>query len=797
MLRSFIKIAWRNVLKNRLYSVVNVTGLAVGLASFIVILVYLNYELSYDKWDTSLKRVYKISMQEDKDILRTTPAPLADLLLQKYPAAEAATSCMPAGNYEVLMSAGDKKIYQPGLVTTDSLFFKVFPYKLRQGNIATALNQPNAIVLSDEVNRKLFGNTNSIGKTVKLYNAVDCVVTGIMQAPDGPSHLDVQMVMRDPYGHQNKDFWQNYSYQTYIKLKQPVATAKVEEVINRIYYDAQLKKGSTTLEEYRKAGNQTALFADEVANLHNFPKHGESNFKTTIVLLILAVFLLIAGAINFSNLSVAKAITRAREVGIRKVLGSRKGHIIVQSLFEIAIQCFISLVLAILLVNIMLPYFSSSFNVPLSLLNTGNIVSICLQIAGSLLAIVVVAGLYPALFLSNFQTADVLKGKFARGNKGVFFRNGLLVVQLTLSALFITGIIVINRQMSFMQHKDLGFNPSQVIRITATQQNREGKFPLVQNTLLSIPGVEYVSKSTTVPGDESVDTSTNEYKFAGNKYRFNGVKVGVDYFRVMNVKLLQGRFFENNHPEDLDNTAIINESALKELGVADATGQRLIFPYCDSIPYTIVGIVKDFNVQGMQSHVVPTVYSISNAHCGYRSGGAILVKINTKNVKQTLSGIEAAWKKLEPDFPIRYSFLDENFQKLFSDYERLGKVIFFFSIISILIAVTGLFALTSFLAQQRVKEIGVRKVLGASVSGITALLSKDFIKLVIAAIIIATPVAWWALSKWLNEFAYRINLTWWMFALAGVLMVCITLITVCSQAIKAAMANPVESLRTE
>lgn len=796
MIKNYLKIAWRNVVKNRMYSVVNITGLAIGLASFIVILVYLNYELSYDKWDASLQRVYKVSMQQDKDILETTPAPLADLLAQSYPNVEAATSIQPDGDFQMLLTAGEKKIYQTGVVTVDSFFLKVFPYKLVRGNAATALNLPNAVILSEEVSAKLFGNADPMGKTIKIYNSIEGVVTGIMKAPAGPSSLDAQMLMRDPYQKQNH-FWQNYSFQTYIKLKQVAAEAKLESDINNVYYDAQLKKDNKTLAEYRKAGNQTALFTDAIQNLHNFPKHGESHFKITIVLLVLAVFLLIAGAINFSNLSVARAITRAKEVGIRKVLGSKRGHIIMQALFEITIQCFISLLLAIVFVNITLPYFSNGFNVPLSFFNNENTVSICLQVTGSLLIIILVSGLYPALFLSNFQTAAVLKGKYTRGAKGVFFRNSLLVVQLTLSALFITGIIVVNRQMSFMQNKDLGFSPSQVIRIEATQQSREQKFPVVQNALLSVAGVEYVSKSTSVPGSKYLDTSTNDFKYAGNSYRLNSVKVSVDYFRTMNIKLVQGRFFENNHPEDLDNTAIINESAFKQLGVANAAGNSITFPYCDTLPYTIVGVVKDFNIQGMESHVVPTIYSISNAHCGYRSGGAILVKIKTGNVQQTLAGITAAWKKIEPDFPIRYSFLDQDFQKLFAEYIRLGKVVLFFSVISILIAVTGLFALTSFLAQQRVKEIGVRKVLGASVSGITALLSKDFIKLVIVAIVIAMPIAWWALSKWLNDFAYRINLDWWMFAMAGVITVVITLITVCVQAIKAAMANPVESLRTE
>ncbi|MES2426024.1 MAG: ABC transporter permease [Bacteroidota bacterium] len=797
MLKNYIKIAWRNVVKNSLQSSINIVGLAIGLASFIVILVYFNYELSYDKWDSSLKKVYKVSFQQKEDILETTPTPLAALLAQTHPNIEAATALQPSNDYSYLLSVGDKKIYQDGIVTLeDSSFFKVFPYQLAVGDIHTALNAPNAVILSEEVSNKLFGKANPVGKTIKIFNDQIGLVTGVLKTPSGPSHMSVKILIRDIHAKTN-NFWENYSFLTYIKLKQPVNNQKLDESLNQVYYMGWLKRNNKSFAQTKRSDLKTLLFTDQVESLHNFPRHGESRFKITLTLLVLAVFLLIASAINFSNLSVVRAITRAKEVGIRKVLGSGRSSIIIQSLFEITIQCLLSLLLAFLFVSLALPYFSNSFNVPLSFLNNEHTVSISLQIVASLLAIILIAGLYPAFFLSNFQTADVLRGNYSTGEKGVFFRNSLLVVQLTLSALFITGIIIINRQMSFMQNKDLGFNASQVVRIEALQDTRESKFATVQNTLLAIPGVEYVSKSTSVAGGINIDTTTSEYKFAGNTYRLNGVKISADYFNTMGIKLLDGRFFESNRPEDQDNTAIINETAFKKLGGKPAVGQTITFPYCDSIPYRIVGVVKDFNVQGMENRVVPTIYSISNAHCGYRSGGAILVKINTDHVKQSLAGIQATWKKIEPDYPIRYSFLDQDFKKLYIAYDRLNTVVTFFSIISILIAVSGLFALTSFLAQLRVKEIGVRKVLGASVVNITALLSKDFVKLTILSIVIAVPIAFWALSKWLNDFAYRINLHWWMFALAGLIIVIVTLITVGLQSMRSAMANPAKSLRSE
>ncbi|HVU56427.1 MAG TPA: ABC transporter permease [Puia sp.] len=783
MLKNYIKTALRNFQRHRLHAFINIGGLALGMASFIVILIYLNYELSYDKWDASLKRVYKISMRQDRDLLANTPAPLASFLLEKYPGVEAATAFVQSGDYEALLSSGEKSIYQKGLVETDSSFFKVFPYKLVLGNAATALDPPNAIVISEEVGRKLFGNNDPIGKPIKLYNVLTAVVTGVFRQPPGPSHLTVHLLMRSPSEKSNK-FWENYSYQTYVKLRQPVSVAKLGEGMSRIFSEA------------RKAP-ATGLFADAVEDIHNFPQHGESHFTITVVLLVLAVFILIAGAINFSNLSLARAMTRAKEVGIRKVLGSGKKHIVLQSLLEISLQCLISLALALLLVNRTLPYFSSHFNLPAGFFKGQNALLLGAQLGACLLLIILISGMYPALFLSGFRTAEVLKGKYTRGKGGLFFRNSLLIVQLSLSALFITGIIVVNRQVSYMQNEYLGFEPAKVVRIEATQKTRDRDFEQVRQSLLSVPGVEYVAKSTSVPGSSFLDTSTNTFKYEGGQYRLNSVKVGTDYFNVMDIQLMKGRFFSDRHPEDADHSAIINETALKKLGIADPTGRYIYFPYCDTFPYTIVGVVKDFHIQGLQHAIEPTIYTISNAHCEFRSGGSVLVKVKTDHVQQTLAGIQAVWKKQEPDFPIRYAFLDQDFQRLLTEYIRLQRIIFFFSIVSLVITGIGLFALTSFLCRQRVKEIGVRKVLGASVAGVAMLLSRDFLKILIISVAIALPLAGWALSRWLESFAYRVSLSWWMFALAGLITMGVTLLTVCVQAVRSASANPVKSLRTE
>lgn len=796
MFKVYLKTAWRNISKSKVYGVINILGLSVGLSSFIILLLYLNYELSYDKWGPGLKKTYKVSLRSGADILPQTPAPLASFLVQHYPDTEAGTSFQPAGDIEILLAANDKKIYQKGMVMVDSSFLKVFPYQLVKGDITTALNQPNAVILSEELSHKLFGDADPMGKPLKAYNSIDGVITGIMREPKGPSHLTAKILMRDPYEKQNK-FWENYSYQTYIKLKHPAFGAEMEGIINRIYYNERLKRDNKPFEVYKKEGQQTVLFTDAVPNIHNFPKYGSSNFTTVSVLLGLAVLLLLAGAINFSNLDIAKSVGRAKEVGVRKVLGSSRRQLILQFMSETALQCMISLCIAVLVVYVALPYINMSFNITLSFWQQDNSMSIVVQITLCLLLVILLSGLYPSLFLSRFNTTKVLKGDYSSGKKGMIFRNSLIVGQFMISAFFIVAALVISSQMHYMQHKDKGFSDTQVMRIEATQKTRETGFSAVENALLSIPGVSHVAKTTKVPGDAYLDTSTYNFKYAGKEYRMASVKISAGYFKTLQVALVQGRFFTGDYTDQNTRTAIINETAAEKLHVTNPIGKTISFPNCDSIPIQIIGVVKDFNVRGFESAVQPIMYTIGNKACMYQSGGAILVKLTSSHMQHSIAAIEQTWKSIEPDFPIRYSFLDSNFQQLYVSYLRLQKIITFFAVVAVLISAMGLFALTAFFTKRRTKEIGIRKVLGATAIHLATLLSKEFIYLVLLSILVITPVTWWSMHQWLQTFAYRINLSWWLFALAGLVTVTIALITISFQTFKAAIANPVKSLRTE
>jgi putative ABC transport system permease protein len=796
MLKNYFKIAIRNINKNGMYSVINIAGLAAGLASFILILLYLNFELSYDKWHPSLKKVYKLSFKNGEDISPNTQAPLGSFLSNNYHNTAATTTIQAYSDFETLLTAGEKSLYQKGIIMADTGFFKVFPYKLLQGDAATALNSPNAIVLSEDLSHKLFGATNPMGKTVKLFQMLEGTVTGILQKPAEPSGLMTELIMNEPR-YPNNMHWENFSYDTYIKTRTPIAQVKLENDINTLYFNEHIKKDSASYEDYKKSGTKISYFTDRVSDLHNFPKYGSSNMKTIGVLLLLAVLLLLSGSINFSNLSIAASVRRAKEVGVRKVLGSSMAQLRVQFLIEVAVQCVVSLALAAFIVWMCLPWFRQQFNIEFSFINAANSKTIIWQIAACLLLVILLSGIYPSFFLSKFNTNKVLKGEYSQGNKGRNFRNALIVVQFVLSSFFVLVTFIINRQMNYMQNIDKGFSASQVMRIDASQKTRDDDFGLTKNTLLSLAAVESVSKTTTVPGDKYTDTSTVAFKMDGKEYRMASVKVNSDYFKTLSIGLVSGRNFLEGSVDENTRTAIINQSAAKLLNVKDPIGKFITYPYCDTVPMQIAGIVKDFNVQDFTNRITPVVYTIGNKACMFQSGGALLVKLKPGNPQQTIAGIEEAWKKLEPGFPLRYSFLDDNFQKLFDSYIRVQRIISFFTFIALLISVIGLFALTALLTGQRSKEIGIRKILGASAFNISTLLGKDFLKLVAISTIIAIPLGWWAASKWLDGFAYRTNISWIVFALAIVIIFIIALATISIQVIRVALANPVKSLRTE
>lgn len=795
MFRNYCKTAFRSLLKNRFTSFVNIGGLAISLASFLIILLYLNYELSYDQWDSSLQRVYRISKHSESNFANNqAPAPLAPLLQEHMSEIVAYTRIQPSGNYEALMSYGDKKIFQKDVVMADSGFLQVFPYRLLAGNAATAFLQPGSALITEELSHKLFGKSNPIGKVIMMYNEVPFTVTGIIAIPETPAHFKASAIMRNP---RMFNGWGNMSYVSYVRLGKDMTVADLEDKVNHTFYDFHEKTGAQSYAEYLKAGHKPSLLIDAVKNIHNFPRFGKSSFKTTMILFVLAGLLLLSGALNSSNLSLVRTLQRSREVGVRKVMGSSRSQVLAQFLTEVSLQCLLGLMLAAILCMLTLPVFNKTFGLSLSFFRQMQSFDMLWQCGVALIAIVLISGLYPAVMFARQSAVSVLKGNFSMGVTGRRFSHSLIVVQFAVSVFFIVSVLVMAHQMNFMKHRDIGFNPNQVVQIEAMQSTREENFARTRTRLLLIPGVQNVSKTTAVPGNEHVDTSSTTFTYGGEPKMLTSVRVSSDYFLTLGMQVLLGRMFSDAHPEDQDNTAVINESAAKALGVKDPIGSRISYAECDSVPYEIVGVVKDFQVQGFDSYVRPTLYSISNAHCSYQSGGALMVKVNTANLDKTLADIQKLWGTVEPGIPLRYSFLDDNFQQLFSGYNRVRYIIYVFTVISIFISVMGLLALTIYITEQRTKEIGIRKVLGASMGSIVALLSKDFLILVILSIVVATPVAWYLLERWLRDFAYHVQVSWLLFALAAIGALLIAFATVGLQALRAGSANPVESLRAD
>lgn len=793
MIKHNFKIAWRSIWNAKSYSLINLAGLSAGLASFIIVLLYLNYELSYDSWSPELEKVYRVGMETKGDIQYNTPAPLASFLSDKDPRITTSTSLQESGDYEGLISTEEKSIYQDGLVIADSNFLKVFPIKLVQGDPKKVFNSPNSVIISEGLSKTLFGNADPIGKKIKIYNFFEPTVTGVMSKPETPSHLKANLVALNPYEKGN-DSWQNFSFTTYIKLNNQSSEELITHRINKAYFNEILKKDSQSFEEYKRSSTKTSLFIDAVPDIHNFPKYDSSNIKTVAVLFILAILLLLIGAINFSNLSVAKSLGKTKEIGVRKVLGSGKWNLFWQFMAEAVLQCVISLFLALSIVYLSLPYINSMFNLELTI---GSNFQFLIQIGACLLLIILVAGLFPSILLSRFKLLKVLNGNISKGNKGLVLRNVLIGFQFIVTSFFIIAIVVINKQLNFIKERDKGFSEEQLVRIETSQQTRDSDFDLVRAQLLEIPGVKNVSKTTLVPGDKYADSSTVNFKFKAENYRMNSVKISDGYFETLQTSLIAGRDFMANGPDQHTQSAIINETAAAVLNIENLLGELIFFPGCDDKPVQIVGIVKDFNVLGYENKIQPAVFTIGNEACMFQSGGAILAKLDTKNFKMSIDKIENLWKQIEPGKPIRYSFLDDNFQQLFSSYYRLKKVISFFGIIAILISIMGLFALTTFMLKQRIKEIGIRKVLGAKIPNIVALINKDFLMLVGLASLISIPIGWYVMDQWLENFAYKTELDWWIFALSSALVLLISFLTVSLKTIKTAMNNPVKSLRTE
>jgi putative ABC transport system permease protein len=807
MLRNYIKIAWRNLLRNKAFSAINIVGLALGLATCLLISLFVLDELSYDRFnkkaDQIVRVVFRGTMNGGQINEASVMPPTAQALKASFPEVLDATrirwSWAPTFTYR------EKNFKEQAVAFVDSNFFNVFTLPLLQGDPKTALLRPNTAVITQAIAHKYFGNDNPIGKVLTVKGEpTTFTITGLIDKIPTNSHFHFDFLLSMAGVADSKSTsWMSSGYYTYLLLPENYDYKQLEAKLPQVvlkHMGPQIQQAfGMSMTQFRQKGNDVGFLLQPLTDIHlrsNLTGEIEANGDIQYVYIFgaVAIFMLLIACINFMNLSTAGASKRAKEVGIRKVMGSLKQTLVSQFLIESILLTGLSMVLAFGFIYLALPAFNTLSGKELSFSGS--------QIPGLILALVafgvlvgVLAGSYPAFFLSSFKPVTVLKGGMASVRRaGIGLRSGLVVFQFFISILLTIGTTVVYQQLNYIQHKKLGYDRDQVLVVH--QAWRLGKHEdVLRNQLVQDSRVVNASISPYLPAGPS--DSNNFIVYADNKEeqltKTLCYNVDYRYLSTMGMQLIAGRNFSPEFGTD-SSGVLINETAAKALGWGqNALGHTLTRPNNDGTKstYRVLGIVKDFHFKSMHERITPLLMTLGNG------GGYLIIKTRPQSVAGLIDDLKKQWAPLVPDEPFTYSFLDESFNKTYLAEEKTGQILGLFAGLTIFVACLGLFGLATFMAEQRTKEIGVRKVLGASVPSIVGLLSQDFLKLVVIAILLASPVAWYAMSTWLQAFAYKIDIQWWIFLLAGLLAIGIALLTVSFQSIKAALMNPVRSLRAE
>ena len=818
MIRTYFKIAWNNLRKNKVFSFINIFGLAAGLACCMLITLYIRNEISYDKYHKHAADIYQLGtnfIREGKETkMSGTPAPVAQAMQFEYPEIEQTTRLLALFNEDKTLlqynekNAAPQSFYETKGYIADSSFFRVFTYDFLEGNPATALNEPRTVVLSEEIARKIFGNQPALNKLLHISSGTngdyDFMVTGVFRPVSKPSHIDARFFLSFKGGEIEQlanrmatNFANNNMFFTYLQLKPGTDVAALQAKFPA-FIDKYAGKDLKAQGFYKKQ------FLTKLTDIHLYSGMNQNvtppgSVTYLYILTSIALFTLLIACINFMNLSTARSSKRSAEVGIRKVLGAEKSALVRQFLGESVFMSLIAFVFAFALVWFLLPAFNKLAGKELSLSFSQNTITIAAFLVLSVIT-GIVAGIYPAFYLSSFRPVKVLKGRFSNSLAAVSLRKGLVVFQFVISVALIISSVVIASQMRYLRSADLGFDKDQQVVIPLRSATAKQMYPSLKNELAKLPGVTNVGASLFNPGvfnpSDNLLYKEGQTMNDAKRTRMNWVDAG--YLQTLNIKPVAGRLFSEAFPADTSFRMVLNETAIRDIGfpsAQDAVGKKVYFDYQgQQYGFDIVGVVKDFHFEDLHLPITPYGYQLNSNLDNFNY---MLVHTRSADMKALLSSIGAGWHRLNPNEPFEYNFLDEEFQKNYQAEDRLAGIVGYFTMIAILICCLGLFGLAAFSAEQRVKEIGVRKVLGASVSGIVGLLSKDFLKLVFVAIVIASPLAWYIMNKWLQDFAYRVDISWWVFVVAGIGAVLIAFITIGFQAIRAATVNPVKSLRTE
>jgi putative ABC transport system permease protein len=808
MFGHYFKTALRSLVKHKSFSIINIAGLTLGLSATMLIALFVRDERQYDRFIPGGENVYRIynevSRPQETGKVAVTPPMYATAIQQTFPAVESVTRVLVTGEYKALVEVGNRQLYEQNGRYADTGFFHVFPIPFINGSPATALNDASSIVLSQEMALRYFGNENPVGKKM-LIEKKPVQVTGVF-FKDPKFHLQfdyLRPIAALDIPQDRMQLWQWQQFYTYIRLRKGADIRPVQTQFTRIVKErAQPRtkpQGYTYLPFFQPLYDIHLHSADFKFEL---PQRG--NITYVRALLIIAVFILVIACFNFINLSTALSAHRAKEVGVRKTIGAGKGQLISQFLGETLLLALFSTFLAVILTGLFLPALNHFTNKEIAFSALASPMAVILLV---LLAVVVglLAGSYPAMVLSAFDPAKVLKaGALAGGARGrrPWLRHSLVIVQFTLSILLILSAMIVYRQVDYLHHKDLGFSKEQILFFPIRGQNIYNNQEAFKTGLMQLPGVTSATIGYGFPGD-AVAGDEIILNRKGEKVTQSVTQLAVDYdyIRTLQLKLVAGRDFSKSMGADKDHAWIINETAARELGFGTpekALGETLSWhPWDGNNPDSlktgqIIGVVKDFNYKSLYDKIEPAVLQIYPG-----AAFKVAVKIKSAEMAATLAQVRDVWNKFTPDFPLEYKFLDENFDQMYRSEDKLQSLMWVFTGIAIFVACLGLFGLAAYTAETRRKEVGVRKILGASAKGVVLLLSKDFISPVIISLLIASPLGWYFMNHWLQDFAYRVTLPAWVFLLAGLSAILIALLAVGYQAIRAALANPIQSLRTE
>ena len=805
MIRNYLKIALRTLWKNKKLTSINIFGLATGIACSLLIALYLEDEFLYDKHHQDASRIYRVV----KDFINddgsripdaTSPGPLAAAMQKEIPEVTAIARIHPEWGNTVRFAYGDKKFSEPRVWRVDSSFFDVFTVKFLKGDAETALNNVNAMVITESAARRYFGNEDPIGQTLRMNNNDDVTVSAVITDVPAQSHFHYDFLLS--YRRLSADAntsWGSYNYYTYVKVHPETDIPKFEDKIQEVH-DRNTPENAHFSDFYTQP-----LLAIHLNSKLKWELEPNGDRLYVTIFAIIGVFILVIAAINYVNLATARSSLRAKEIGIRKVSGAQRKSLVIQLLMESVITCTVGALIAVAMAWLLVPVVNDVTQKHLQI-NDNPTVLIYLALVTAFIG--VLAGIFPALYLSSFKPVAVLKG-FKVSDKGALnLRKSLVIVQFTISVSLIIGSLVIMKQIRYIQSANLGFDKEQVVVIN----NAGGLSTSDRNTFLhalqQLPGVEKAATSSTVLGRGFSTTRLNA-RGSEQQQQLNFTSAGFDYLDVVGIEMLEGRGFSRDFPSDSLNSGIsggplnqrlggivINAQATKEFGLgspSEAVGKELVWDTDGDTTYhvEVVGVAKDFHFTSLRNEIKPYGFLLTP-----RRQGNFTIKLSG-NIPSTLNQLETLWQRSFPEVPFEYLFLDETIDKLYAAESRFQKVFVTLVALGIIIACLGLFALAAFSAEQRVKEIGIRKVLGASVSQVVLLLSRDFLKLVIVSILISMPLAYYAMQSWLNGFAYRVSVEWWIFAAAAAIALVIAFLTISSQAIRAAVADPAKSLRSE